>query len=183
MRIARLAFVLTCCCCTATHGATYAGPAKLPSPKQSSESVSHSSSAETAAPVEQGRTSGKSSNERPASENHRGIRTNLTKTHHPGQLANNPRDFEARKAMNVHRPSTNAAMGAANEQAPQNNLNSQTTFVRRSGIVQPARPSPNNLRHRSSNPPTVGGAANTNARNAGAINGTRTWATSPEEFK
>jgi len=39
MRIARLAFVLTCCCCTATHGATYAGPAKLPSPKHSSESV------------------------------------------------------------------------------------------------------------------------------------------------
>jgi hypothetical protein len=156
----------------AIHGVTHASQATSASHKQSSRStanevVGQPSNTEDAASVDHGKTRGK------PSDGQRDRHANLTTANRPKQLLNNRKHFVIQKALNVHQPSKNRSTGAVSKPAAESELNSQARSVRPPNLVPSARSSPNNARHRGPNPATVGGTANSNARNVGAINGTR----------
>lgn len=76
----------------------------------------------------------------------------LTKANRLNQPHNNRERSTSANAVNLHAVSSNRS-------SP--------------NVVRPAVPSLNNVRHRAPNPPVIGGAANSERNNTGAINGTR----------
>ena len=153
----------------ANHGATHASQATSASHRQSSGSTANEVVGQPshAASVDHGKTRGK------PSDGQRDRHANLTTANRPRQLLNNRKHFVIQKALNVHQPSKNRSTGAVSKPAAESELNSQARSVRPPNLVPSARSSPNNARHRGPNPATVGGTANSNARNVGSINGTR----------
>ena len=97
----------------------------------------------------------------------------LIKKNRPQRLPNNRRSSPTKANMNAHGPvqsNANAGVSGAPPPAPAQAggkalpIQSHTTSPR-------AVPSSNGVRHRGSNPPTVGGPANSAVKNSGAING------------
>lgn len=97
----------------------------------------------------------------------------LSRKTRPKQLAHSRQRSRLRNAMTVHQPGSAQSGNASNNGLIQSEKLSITRSVRSPGNVIAARPSPNSVRHRGSNPATVGGAANSVPRNSGAINGSR----------
>ena len=75
--------------------------------------------------------------------------------------------------MNLHQPGSDKSGGAAKGGLIQNETVHNALPVRPSSVVRPTAPSLNNVRHRGPNPAVIGGSANSDRRNTGAINGTR----------
>jgi hypothetical protein len=146
----------------------YAVPSKPASQQSSPESAAKT--------VSDTRDSGKPTGERNprhvSEKGHQHNSASLSRETRPKQLANNRQRSRLGNAMTVHQPGSTQSGGASKDRSIQNEKLSNTRSVRPPGIVTAARPSPNSVRHRGSNPATVG-AANSVPRNSGAINGSR----------
>jgi hypothetical protein len=171
MKIACLALLLTCG--AAIHGPIFATEA-MPAPQSSNNAVKAAveSNAQNAGLTGHATMPGKISNEH-RGQTHPSGHPNLTKANRPKQLSQNPRDRKAGAAMNVHQASVTGLSGAVNQPEAPNEFHNPARPVRPLNIVPPARPSPNNARHRGVNPASIGGASNRTTGNASAINGTR----------
>ena len=87
----------------------------------------------------------------------------------PKELPNNRERFAPGNNTNLLRPDSVNSRGAANGRPNQQATLRSSTLVR---APKASQPSLNSLRHRGANPASVAGAANSGARNAGAIDGT-----------
>ena len=95
-----------------------------------------------------------------------------TKTNHPHQLSGKADRSTLRNAKNLHQPGSATPVFIAKGVSIQNQ-GARPAFSVRHGVLRSNAPSPIVVRHRFSNPAFVGGPENTNARSAGAIDGTR----------
>lgn len=95
----------------------------------------------------------------------------LTKTNRPSETASNRAHSISATATNLRRPISNKPGGAQGKSLVQSETVKST--VRLPGVIRPDPAPLSNVRHHSPNAATVGGTANSNARNAGTINGTR----------
>jgi hypothetical protein len=75
--------------------------------------------------------------------------------------------------MNLRNSGSNKSGGAAKGGLIRQGQANGTQSLRPPDVVRPRAPSLNNVRHRGANPAVIGGAANSDARDSGAINGTR----------
>jgi hypothetical protein len=175
MKTACPVFVLIACVAT-----VYAPPFAAASRPQAQLGPSQSSSGAAAAPG--------ADHVRPAQSNGEKDQTDQAAADQPGEASNasgeNGRRIQATSpnkplhklsrsspewpvsgaALHAYRRNagSGASGGAAKDARMQNEL-----------IVRPAVPSISRVRHRSPNPPIIGGLGNTNAKSTGAINGTR----------
>jgi hypothetical protein len=110
-------------------------------------------------------------------KNHPRSRASLTAANHPKQLPNGRKRSIPGNAANLHQPGSGKSDAAAKGRLIQNETTSNAMLVRPPGTVRPTaaslNPSLNNVRHRGPNAAVVGGSANFNSSNTGAINGTR----------
>ena len=176
--------LLTISWATLTHGTGYAipsGPAsQQTSPATSTNTVNaHPQDAEHAAPVDGGKRQkdGNPSAERRdhrhvSDENHPRSPATIRKDR-PKQLPNSREHFPSGNAMNLHQPGSDKSSGAAKGGLIQNATVNKALPVRPPSVVRPTAPLLNNARHRGVNPAVIGGPANSDGRNTGAINGTR----------
>ena len=134
----------------------------------------------TALPFEDGENQkhGKPSDEQrdhhhASDKNHPRSRASLTKANRPKQLPNSRERSIPGNAMNLHQPGSAKSGGAAKDGLIRNETVNNALPVRPPSVVRPTVPSLNNVRHRGANPAVIGGSANSDSRNTGAINGTR----------
>jgi hypothetical protein len=103
-------------------------------------------------------------------------RARITAARPPKQLANGQKHSIPGKAANLHASPSDKAGGLATGGLIQNDGVNNAQRVRPTTLTRPnvasLNPLPNNMRHRGPNPAVVGGSANSNRINAGAINGT-----------
>lgn len=166
-----------------TPGISFASPsnqdrASQQSSSQTSENTlrNHPPDAKHAAPDDAGRPlkDGKASDERRdhrhiSGSNHLSSPDTITKER-PKQLPNN-RDHSP--SRNLHQPGSDKSGGAPKSGFIQRETVNSAVPLRAGSVIRPSTPLPNHVRHRGPNPAVVGGSANLDGRNAGAINGTR----------
>jgi|SRR5579863_857640 len=99
--------------------------------------------------------------------------TSLTKANRPKQLLNSRKTAIPGRAMNLHQPDSAKSGGAAKDGSIHHETVGSGLPVRPPTVAQPTASSLNNERHRGPNPAVIGGPANSDSRNTGAINGTR----------
>lgn len=100
-------------------------------------------------------------------------RVSVTKTT-PREPSPNSRERSmSTNAANFHQPGPNRSGAVAKGVPIQNETVNDALPVRPSGVVRGTASSLNNVRHRAPNPAVIGGAANSQGKNTGAINGTR----------
>lgn len=97
----------------------------------------------------------------------------LAKVNRPQQRANNRQRSQPGVARSLYQLSSDKSGGAAKGGSFQNEAFQCALPVRTSSVVRPGGPSLNNMRHCGANPAVVGGWANSDRRNTGAISGTR----------
>jgi hypothetical protein len=165
MRTACLLF-LTVVWVSWMHATGYAVPSKPASQQSSSESA-----AKTVSGSE--KPTGERNPSRVSEKGHQRSSASLSRATRPKQLANIRQRPRLGNAMTVHRPGSTQSAAASKDRSIRNEKPSNTRSVRPPGNITAARASPNSVRHRGSNPATVGGAANSVPRNSGAINGSR----------
>jgi hypothetical protein len=129
------------------------------------EAFPHSGAAEPKAPHEQ-RDHGRASD-----TNHPPSRASLTKANRPRQLPSSRQRSLPGNAL--HQAGSDKFGGVAKTGFIRNQTINNALAVRTPSVVRPTVLSPNNVRHRSSNPAVVGGSPNSHSSNTGAINGTR----------
>jgi hypothetical protein len=184
MKAACLLF-LTVSCAALMPGTDYAAPSNPASQQKSLESAAKTVSdyprdGEHAAPSDDrkhqkdGKTSDEQRDYRHASDKDPlRSRASLTKANRPKQLPNRQKCAIPGHAMNLHQPGSTKSGGAREDGLIQNGAVNNTQPVRPPSVVRPTVQSPNNVRHRGANPAVIGGSANSDSRNTGAINGTR----------
>lgn len=86
----------------------------------------------------------------------------------PKQVPNNRERSTSGNAMGLHQPGSAKSGGAARGGSIQRGTVNRALRVR-PNVVGPTAP----VRHRGANPAAIGGSANSDGRNTGAINGTR----------
>jgi hypothetical protein len=180
MKVTCLLF-LTMTCATLMQGTSYATPSQQTSAESSANPASDQPhNAKHAAPADDGKRQkeGNPSDEQrdrrhTSDRNHPRSRTSLTAANRPKQLPNSRKRSIPGNAMNLHQPGSDKSGGAAKGGLIQNETVNNALPVRPPSVVRPAVPSLNNVRHRGPNPAVVGGSANADSRNTGAINGTR----------
>ncbi len=170
-----------------THGTGYAVPSGPASQQTSPESSANTASdhprdpaQRDAPPADDGRhqTGGKASAEqrdlrRASDKDHPPRRASLTEANRPKQFPHSRKRFLPGNAINLHQPGPDKSGGAAKGGLIQTETVNNALPVRPPSVVRPTVPSLNNVRHRGPNPAVVGGSANLQSRNTGAINGTR----------
>jgi len=186
-----LILILTMSCAGLMPGTSYAAPSQQTSAKSSANAASdrshdvRSHDAEPAASADDGKgqKEGNPSDEqsnaqqdprRASAENHLRSRALLTAAKRPKQLTNSRKHSIPGNAMNLHQPGSKSD-GAAKAGLIQNETVNNALPVRPRSVVRPTaslNPSLNNVRHRGPNPAVVGGSANSDSRDTGAINGT-----------
>ena len=171
-------------CAALMRGTSYADQSNPASPKSSSESAAkttsdHPRDAAHSAPAEDGKNQndGKPSDERrdprhASDKNHQGSRASLTSANRPKQASNDRERSTSGNATNLHQPGLSKSGGVANGLSQKATVNNVLP-VRRPSVTRPIVPSPSNVRHRGANPAVIGGSANSDSRNTGAINGAR----------
>lgn len=172
-----------------TQGTGYAVPSspvsQPTSPKSSTNTASdhpHNPARRDAVSPRDGRheTGGKASDEQRdlrwgSDTNHPPSRvslTGLTKANRPNQLSNSWQRSLSGNAMNLHQAGSDKSGSAAKGGLIQTETVHDSWPVRTSSVVRPTVPLFNDVRHRGPNPAVVGGSANSDSRNTGAINGT-----------
>ncbi|MGD1021883.1 MAG: hypothetical protein ABR880_03800 [Candidatus Sulfotelmatobacter sp.] len=103
-------------------------------------------------------------------------RVGLTAANRPKQPSTGQKRPLARNAASLRQPAFARSGGAAKGGLVQSKAVNAAQHVRSTSALRPAaaslNPSLNNVRHRGPNPAVVGGSANFNSSNTGAINGT-----------
>jgi len=139
-------------------------------------SSDHAREAEHTAPTEQRnhRTDGKPSTDRRdyrlgSSPSH----ANAIKPSVPKQLPNRPKRSTSGNATKLHEPGSSGSDGRLRGGSVQSKNASAALPVRPPTVVRPPAPPPDTVRHGGTNPAVIGGSANSDARNTGALNGTR----------
>jgi hypothetical protein len=89
----------------------------------------------------------------------------------PKQLANDRERFLSGIALNFHQRGSDKSVSAANDGLIQNEAVKSGRALRRPYVIPLAGASPTNVRHRGANPAVIGGSANSNGKNTGAISG------------
>lgn len=147
-------FVFTLIGCAASmDGLAYAAP-RTASSQQASSASSTNTAADNRGNVEPGAP------------------VDASKTNRPDQLSNNTGHSVLGNATKLHRPGSTNPGFPAKGGSIQNN-GGRPAFPVRRDVVRSSTASLIVVRHRTPNPAVVGGLANTNAKNAGAINGAR----------
>jgi hypothetical protein len=193
-------FFLTISWAALMHGRGYAVPSSPASRQTAPESSANTASEHprdparrNAAPADDRRhqTGENASDEqrdprRASDKNQRPSRvslTGLTKTNRPNQLSNSGRHSLPGNAL--HQPGSDKSSTADKGGLIQNEMVHNSSSIRTSSVVRPTVASLNNVRpgarswlwsagrHRGPNPAVVGGSANSDSRNTGAMNGTR----------
>ena len=168
-------------CAALMRGTGYAAPSAAPnnSPRVREHS-SGISRCRAAAPADGGetQTAGKPSDEQRdhrhvSDKNHPRSRASLTKANRPQQLPNNRQRSTSGNAMNLHQPGSDKSGGAAKADSSRTKQPTTPCLFGRQVSSDPTVPSLNNVRHRGPNPAVIGGSANSDTRNTGAINGTQ----------
>jgi len=106
-------------------------------------------------------------------KNHPRSRPSLTAAKRPRQLPKSRRPSVVKKATNLHQPGSAKSDGVPPGGLIRNEKFKNTLPGRRPNVVRSPVPSLNNVRHHGPNPAIVGGPANSNIGNNGALNGTR----------
>lgn len=134
-------------CAALIHGTGYAAPSRASAPQAAV--ASSANAAGDKAPVAE-----------------------AAKANHSRQLSENAGHSMLANAMNLHQPGS-AKTVVARKIGSIQNQGARAAFSVRHAVLLSNGPSPIVVRHRSFNPAVVGGSGNTNAKSAGAINGTR----------
>src|SRR5208282_5364127 len=95
-----------------------------------------------------------------------------TTSNRPKRVLNN-RDHSSRRAMNLPQSRSTKFGGARTDRVVESESAHGALVLRAATVSRRTGPSLNTVRHRSPNPPIVGGSGNTNAKNGGALSGTR----------
>ena len=162
-----------------TPGTSYAAPsnqdrASQQSSSQTSENTlgDHLRDAKHAAPDDGGNASDERRDHRHISDRiHQRSPATITKDR--PKLPNIREHSPSRHAMNLHQPGSDKSSGAARGGFIQHETVNSVVPPRPPSVVRPSVPLLNNVRHRGPNPAVVGGSANSDGRNTGAINGAR----------
>ncbi len=184
MRATCLLF-LTLSCAALMSGTAYAAPSTPASQQASSESAAKIVSGDPrdathSAPANEGnyRKYGKPSDEQRDRRNVSDTkiarsRPGLLKANRPKPLPNAQERSSPENAMSLQQPGSNKSVGAAKGGFIQQEAVSTALRGRRTNVLRPTGPLPNDVRHRGANPAVVGGSVNSNNRNTAAINGNR----------
>src|SRR5208283_435 len=172
---------LTMSCAALILGTSYAAPCQQTSGGSSvNKAGDHPHDAVHSAPPDAGkrRKEGNPSDEQrgpryASGKNHPRSRASLTAANRPKQLPRNRKRSITGNAMNLHQSALDKSGGAATGGLIRNETVKNALPVRPPSVVRSAVPSLDNVRHRGPNPAVVGGSANSDSRNTGAINGTR----------
>jgi hypothetical protein len=162
------------------QGTSYAASSK-PLPQASSEGSSNSAASNPGDPAQAGQgekqTSAGPSGGRQESRSVP-VKTwprshaSSTTSNRPKRVPNN-RDHSSRSEMNFSQSRSTKFGGARTDGVVESESAHGALAVRAATVSRGTGPSLNTVRHRSPNPPIVGGSGNTNAKNAGALSGTR----------
>lgn len=96
----------------------------------------------------------------------------VSKASRPDQLPNGREPTGHGNSANLRQADRNRVVPAAKGAPTKDETVSDTLPVRPPTVVPHTGPSHNNVQHHSPNPAVIGGSANSNARNTGAISGT-----------
>jgi hypothetical protein len=122
-------------------------------------------------------TSYAASPQRSSDKSHPRSRVGLTAANRPKQPPTGQKRPLSRNAASLRQPALARSGSAAKGGLVQSEAVNSAQHLRSTSAVRPAaaslNPSLNNVRHRGPNPAVVGGSANFNSSNTGAINGTR----------
>jgi hypothetical protein len=173
--------VLMIGCAVLTHGRAYANAVGPTSQQTSPESLSdHSQDGELAPQTHaQNHQNERNLAREPGDHghgsagNHPRSGAGLPRANRPTQFPNRRERFPSGIAMNLRNSGSNKSGGAAKGGLIRQGQANGTQSLRTPDVVRPRAPSLNNVRHRGANPAVIGGAANSDARDSGAINGTR----------
>ena len=164
-----------------TASADPSGPAsQQTSPQSAAKTFSdHPHDADHAAPADGGKRQkeGNPSDEQrdrrhPSDENRQRGRASLTVANHLKQVPNNRKRSIPGNAMKLRQLGSDKSEGAAKGGIIQRVTVHSALPVRPASVIRPTVPLRNNVRHRGANPAVIGGSANSDGRNTGAINGT-----------
>jgi hypothetical protein len=180
MKAACLLF-LTMSCAMLMQGTSYAAPSQQTSAQSSANTAGvHPHGAEHAVSPDNGKRpkEGNPSDEQrgpryASGKNHPRSRASLSAANRHKQLPRSRKSCLPKNAMKLHQSASDKSRGAATGGLIRNETVQNTLPVRPPSVVRAAVPSLDNVRHRGPNPAVIGGAANSDSRNTGAINGTR----------
>jgi hypothetical protein len=171
-------------CVLLTPGTAYGDPSSPASqqtpPENAANTVSdHPQDAEHAAPADGGKrqkdgnpSGGRRGNRQVSGKNHPRSPATMTKNRLK-QLPKNRERSPSGNAMNLHQPGSDKSGGAAKGGLIQRETVNTALPRRPPSVIRPSVPLLNNVRHRGANPAVIGGAANSDGRNTGVINGAR----------
>lgn len=182
---ATILLFMTIGCTALMHGTSYAAQSHQLSPQTSSKTAAktatdHLRDAENTTPAAEGKhkTDERSFDEPQYHRNTSGKNLprehpNATTADHAKQVPGRQNRSKSANALNLNHPRSDKLDGAAKGGAIHTETVNNGFPVRSHRVARSTTPSPNNPHHRGSNPAAIGGSANSDGRNTGAISGTR----------